>query len=75
MPEISAGHGTPVRAIVSAGRGLPALPAQRGVVEAVVSAACVSVLATTSPATRIGERARGRVRSPRKIGLTALCDQ
>jgi hypothetical protein len=31
------GHAAPVRAIISAGRGLPALPARRGVVEAVVS--------------------------------------
>ena len=65
MPkERQIGRVTPVRAIVSAGRGLPALPAPRGVVEAVVSTACVSVLAATSIVTRIGERARGRERAP-----------
>ena len=36
---VQVGRVTPVRAIVSAGRGLPALPAPRGVVEAVVSTA------------------------------------
>src|SRR6266513_3891294 len=41
-PKFHLGHATPVRAIVSAGRGLPALPAPRGVVEAVVSTACLS---------------------------------
>src|SRR6266850_7622415 len=57
-PKFQLGHATPVRGIVSAGRGLPALPAPRGVVEAVVSTTCVSMLAATSTATRIGERAR-----------------
>ena len=50
MPEFQVGRVTPVRAIVSAGRGLPALPAPRGVVEAVVSTACAfeCIAATTS---------------------------
>jgi hypothetical protein len=40
MPkERQIGHATPVRAIIAAGRGLPALPSPRGVVEAVVSIA------------------------------------
>src|SRR6266576_2172878 len=61
-PKFQLGHATPVRAIVSGARGLPALPAPRGVVEAVVSTAWGSpVLAATSTPTRIGERARGRV--------------
>jgi hypothetical protein len=41
-PKFRVGRATPVRAIVSAGRGLPALPApraRRGVVEAVVPTA------------------------------------
>jgi hypothetical protein len=39
MPKFRVGCATPLHAIVSADRGLPALPAPRGVVEAVVSTA------------------------------------
>ena len=64
MPEISprARHSCARHRFGGQGTAGPTWP--RGVVEAVVSTACVSVLAATSTATRIGERGRGRVRSP-----------
>jgi hypothetical protein len=62
--ESSVGRVTPVRAVVSAGRGLPALPerAMRAAVEAVVSTVCLSA--------RRGEhRHSGNACLARKIAL------
>ena len=66
MPkERQIGHATPVRAIVSASRGLPVPPVPRGVVEAVVSTAwCLGARRDESRYTDWGARARSRALPP-----------